>query len=260
MVEQNLSADLEVAMRMADVADEITAAGFARRDDLIVTTKDDNSPVSNIDKQVERTLRSLVADLDSGSGFIGEEFFNAVSGDRRWIVDPVDQTRNYLRGIEIFATLIALEVDGEVVVGVVSAPCLRNRWWATKGGGAYQDGIPIQVSTTGLLSRSGGSIHAGAYLHSTRTERGHFEKLATESASLNSLGNFWAHMMVARGSLDWAISGGGEVWDYAAPSIVVAEAGGTFSDFSGRAGVDSGEALSSNGRLHSALTDRLAGR
>lgn len=245
---------------MADVADEITTAGFARRGDLVVTTKEDDSPVSSIDKHVERTLRSIVADVDPGSGFVGEEFFNATSGTRRWIVDPVDQTRNYLRGIEIFATLIALEVDGEVVVGVVSAPCLRNRWWAIRGGGAYQDGTPIRVSTTGSISSSGGSIHAGVYLHSTRNERDHLNMLSTESASLSSLGNFWAHMMVARGSLDWAISGGGEIWDYAAPSIVVAEAGGAFSDFSGRPGVDRGEALSSNGLLHKTLTSTLTGR
>src|ERR1700722_9079372 len=143
-------ADLALALRLCDLADAMTTAAF-RRTDLVVETKPDLTPVSEADRGVEEAVRAELAQVQPGDAVLGEEFGLSGSGPRRWIIDPIDGTKNFVRNIPVWATLLALEVDGYLTVGVVSAPALRRRWWAGRGLGAFADvpggnGVPIGVS------------------------------------------------------------------------------------------------------------------
>lgn len=244
-----LDPDLALALELADTADAITRRRFGAPE-LATQRKPDASPVSEVDREVEATLRSVLAKARPGVGFVGEESPPSPGHHARWIVDPIDGTKNYLRGIELFATLIALEAGGVLQLGVVSAPALGNRWWATRGGGAFEDGKPIQVSGTDSLSGALISIHGIASLDSHGL-MGAVTRLASRCWATRGLGNFWSHMLLARGSLDIAIAAGAKIWDLAAPKVIVEESGGQFTDLSGRAVITSGTALSTNGTLHS---------
>lgn len=250
--------ELQIAMAMADAADQITVESFRQLGRLTVEIKSDASLVSEVDRQVEYALHRIAQQADPDTTFLGEELnlpelraTPASRPKRRWIVDPLDQTRNYLRGIEIFGTLIALEEEGDVQLGLISAPMLRCRWWAIRGQGSYQNGVPMNVSTTRSVTSSAGSLHLPKLLG--RASEHHLVEGLSQVGMLTGLGNFWAHMLVARGSLDWAVSTGGKIWDYAAPMVIVREAGGIFTDFAGQSKLDSKEALSSNGALHPSL-------
>jgi histidinol-phosphatase len=209
-----VSPDLSLALELADLADGISLSHF-RTDDLLVETKPDLSPVTEADTAVERTIRERLAADRPGDGVLGEEYavVPTLEGGRRWIVDPIDGTRNYSRGIPVWATLIALEKDGVLQVGVVSAPALGRRWWAENGAGAFANGQPI---------RGFGDFWA--------------HMLVAEGA--------------ADGAVD---AQGVRVWDLAAVRIVVEEAGGRFTDRAGVARIDGGSAISSNGLLHDEL-------
>ena len=140
--------DLAFALQLADLADAITVERF-QADDLVVETKPDLTPVTEADRAVEQVLRKRIAEERPGHGVVGEEFGADQADGVRWILDPIDGTKNYLRGIPVWATLIALERDDRVEVGVVSAPALHRRWWAARGEGSFVDGRPIHVSQLG---------------------------------------------------------------------------------------------------------------
>lgn len=242
-----MSADFELARRLADTADAISLPRF--RSGLAIETKPDLTPVTEADRAVEAELRRILSEERPDDAILGEEQGAVGSGSRRWLLDPIDGTRNYARGIPVWATLIALEEDDVVQLGVVSAPTLGRRWWAERGGGAFADGNPIRVSA---ISRVEDAVL------SFSIENG-VPSLARRAWHARGLGDFWAHMLVAEGAVDGAVDNVGvSEWDLAAVQVVVEEAGGRFSDFAGKARIDCGSALTSNGLLHDELLAALS--
>jgi len=237
--------DLSLALELADAADAISLGRFRSRD-LVVETKPDLTPVTEVDRAVEEMIRERLASERPDDGVLGEEYGAAGEARRRWIVDPIDGTRNYARGLPVWSTLVALEEEAEIQVGVVAAPALGRRWWAAKGEGAFANGERIHVSAVGRVEDA---------ILCFALENG-LPELASRCWHARGFGDFWAHMLVAEGAADGAIDANGvSVWDLAAVRIVVEEAGGTFTDASGVARIDGGTAISSNGLLHDALVD-----
>jgi len=237
-----VSADLDLALRLADAADAISLPRY--RTELTIETKPDLTPVTEADRAVEAEIRRMLAAERPNDAILGEEEGAVGSGSRRWIVDPIDGTRNYARGIPVWATLIALEVDGTVRMGVVSAPALRGRWWAERGGGAFTNGEPMHVSAVGEVEEAVLSFAIETTV----------PPLARDAWHARGLGDFWAHMLVAEGAVDGAVDADGlSEWDLAAVQVIVEEAGGRFSDAAGESRIDSGRAITSNGLLHDEL-------
>ncbi|HEY1317629.1 MAG TPA: inositol monophosphatase family protein [Gaiella sp.] len=242
-----MSADLDLALRLADTADGIALARFRARD-LVVETKPDRTPVTEADRAVEAELRTVLALERRRDAILGEEGGAHGDGPRRWIVDPIDGTRNYSRGVPVWATLIALEDHGQVVLGVVSAPALHRRWWAERGDGAHANGDLVRVSR---VARPEDAVLTFALEQS-------LPRLAGRAWHARGYGDFWSHMLVAEGAVDGAIDAiGVSLWDLAAVQVIVEEAGGTFTDFAGEHRVDGGSAISSNGLLHADLLEAV---
>jgi histidinol-phosphatase len=242
-----VGADLDLALRLADAADAIALSTFRSRT-LVVETKPDRTPVTEADRAVEAELRTILAVERRRDAILGEEGGQAGTSPRRWIVDPIDGTRNYSRGVPVWATLIALEDHGRVVLGVVSAPALHRRWWAERGGGAHASGDLVRVSR---VSRPEDAVLTFALEQP-------LPGLAARAWHARGYGDFWSHMLVAEGAVDGAIDAiGVSVWDLAAVQVIVEEAGGTFTDFSGENRVDGGSAISSNGLLHADLLEAV---
>jgi histidinol-phosphatase len=238
-----MSPDLSLALGLADLADDISLSRF-RAHDLLVETKPDLSPVTEADTAVEQTVRMRLAADRPADGILGEEYGDKGGSDRRWIIDPIDGTRNYSRGIPVWATLVALEENGVLQVGVVSAPALGRRWWAERGTGAFADGTQIRVSGVAAIE--------DAILCFAVEQQ--LPPIASRCWHARGFGDFWAHMLVAEGAADGAIDAiGVSVWDLAAVRIIVEEAGGRFTDQSGVARIDGNSAVSSNGLLHDEL-------
>ena len=249
-----MNSDLKLALSLADAADRITLQHY-RSSSLAVRTKTDRSPVSEADEAVEKMIRDRLAQERPGDGILGEEFGSTVSGSRRWIIDPIDGTRNYIRGVPIYATLIALQVESRITVGVISAPAIPRRWWAAKGEGAYCDGHPIAVSSVKEVAEA--FLGYDSVTDCKGEQRTRFLELIDAVDRSRGFGDFWAHMLVAEGALDIAVEPKVAAWDMAAVQIIVEEAGGRFSDLEGRATFDGGSALSTNGLLHDDVLGRL---
>ncbi len=234
--------DLTLAHELADAADAISLLGF--HTGLAVETKPDLTPVTAADRAVEAELRRLLSGERPGDAVLGEEHGASGGGTRRWLLDPIDGTRNYARGIPVWATLVALEESGVVQLGLVSAPALGRRWWAERGEGAFADGERIGVSS---VARVEDAVLCFAFEQE-------LPAIAQRAWHARGLGDFWAHMLVAEGAVDGAFDATGiREWDLAAVQVIVEEAGGRFSDFAGASRIDSGTALSSNGLLHDEL-------
>jgi histidinol-phosphatase len=214
-----MRADLSFALELADLADAITTERF-QADDLIVETKPDLSPVTEADRAVEQVLRKRIGEERPGHSVVGEEFGADDPGGTRWILDPIDGTKNYLRGLPVWATLIALEREGRVEVGVVSAPALARRWWAARGDGAFVNGRRIRVSKVADLSDA-----VLSYASLTSWEQHglgeQFLTLARSCWRTRGFGDFWSHMLVAEGAADVAVEPEVELWDLAAPQVIV---------------------------------------
>jgi histidinol-phosphatase len=241
-----VSPDLELAFRLADAADAISLPRF--RSGLAVETKPDLTPVTEADRAVESELRRILAEERPEDAVLGEEEGSAGSGARRWIVDPIDGTRNYSRGIPVWATLLALEVDGVVRLGVVSAPALGHRWWAERGAGAFADGQRIHVSA---ISRIEEAVLSFAIENAVPA-------VARRAWHARGFGDFWSYMLIAEGGVDGAMdSRGVKEWDLAATQVIVEEAGGRFSNLDGESRIDSGSAVASNGHIHDELLAAL---
>ena len=248
-----MNPDLALALRLADAADAITLDRF-RAQDLEVAAKPDLTPVSDADLAVEKAVRELLAAERPDDAVLGEEDGETGSGARRWVVDPVDGTKNFVRGAPVWATLVALLVDGRVEVGVVSAPALGRRWWAARGEGAFRDGEPIRVSSVGSLQ--------DAFLsYSSLTgweEQGRLDgvlQLSRECWRTRAFGDFWSHVLVAEGAVDVSFEPEVSLWDLAPLQVIVEEAGGRFTSLQGEARPDGGSVLCSNGLLHDAVLD-----
>jgi len=241
--------DLALAHALADQADAISLARFRDRD-LAVRIKADATPVTEADTAVEEAIRETLARERPHDAVLGEEHGTSGDAARRWIVDPIDGTRNYSRGVPVWATLIALEEEGEHRLGLVSAPALGRRWWAERGSGAYADGDRVHVSA---IRRVEDAVLCFALEQP-------LPALAHRAWHARAYGDFWAHMLVAEGAADGAIDAVGvSLWDLAAVQVIVEEAGGTFTDFAGVRRADGGSAISSNGRLHTMLVEAVSG-
>ncbi len=235
-----MNSDLRLALELADISDAITLRSF--RKSFSVRTKADHTPVSEVDEAVERAIRECLNRQRPEDSIIGEEFGKRGHSARRWVIDPIDATRNYIRGIPIFATLVAL--DGEV--GVVSAPALHRRWWAARGEGALCDGKPIRVSSIERLA----DAQIGYDSVTDFADQEKFLALIRRCGRARGYGDFWIHMLVAEGAIEIAVEPQVAWWDMAAVQIIVEEAGGRFTSLDGQPRADRGSAISSNGLLH----------
>jgi histidinol-phosphatase len=243
--------DLALAFELADAADAITMARFGA-EDLVVDTKPDLTPVTEADRAVELTLRERLGAARPQDAVLGEEFGSVPgAGPRRWIIDPIDGTKSYVRGIPTWSTLIALSVEDDVTVGVVSMPALGRRWWAARGAGAFANGRRIEVS----------GIESLADAHLTWSGIEDWDAVGRLDAIIalgracwrsRGVGDAWQYMLVAEGTAEIALDPQVSLWDLAAVKIVVEEAGGRFTDLRGVVTADGGSGLASNGLVHEA--------
>lgn len=218
----------------------------------MVETKPDRTPVTEADRAVETALRDRLSRVRPDDDVVGEEYGVTGVGPRRWIVDPIDGTKSFLRGLPPWATLLGLEVDGDLVVGVVSAPALGRRWWAVRGGGAYANGEPIGVSAVATLDDAL-LCHADVTSYATYGAGPEFNALAEQVWDRRGFGDFWGHMLVAEGIADVMFEPVLAVWDVAALIPIVEEAGGRVTDRRGARRADGGNAVTTNGHLHDAV-------
>ncbi len=243
--------DLRFAHELADAADAVTLPRF-RSLDLVVETKPDLSPVTEADRAAEQAVRRMVEQSRPGEGVFGEEFGDE-GGAVRWIVDPIDGTRNYLRGVPIWGTLIALEREGEITAGVISAPALGRRWWARRGGGAFASGERCHVSAVKRLQDATVSTTSAPEMPSGWAE------LSACAWTSRGFGDFWQYCLLAEGAIDVATDARLQLWDFAAVTILVDEAGGRSSTFAGGPPEAGQSFLSTNGVLHGQAVSLLSG-
>jgi histidinol-phosphatase len=250
------SPDLVLALSLADIADAITL-DRADAADLRVKRKPDRTPVTDADLAVEDAIRAVLTQQRPQDAVLGEEGGGPTGqrAGRIWLLDPIDGTKNFLRGVPVWATLIALVAHGRPVVGVISAPALRRRWWAATGGGAHtrdMDGTrPIAVSgVSDLADAYVSTTHLGSWVEHRSRES--YLALVDACWENRAFGDFWQHCLVAEGAIDLAAEPIVNPWDVAAAQVLVEQAGGRFTDLDGIARYDGGTALSSNGLLHDA--------
>jgi histidinol-phosphatase len=253
-----IAEDLNVALELADIADRITMARF-RAADLVVETKPDLTPVSEADKAVERAIREALAEVRPEDDVFGEEYggSDAPAASRRWIIDPIDGTKGYVRGIPVWATLLALLQDGEITVAVASAPAMRSRWWAGRGlGASVDDGLSEggrELRVSGIRELADAQLsYAGLEDWKAIGRLEPALELITSCWRSRNFGDFWSYMLVADGAIEIGLDPVASLWDLAAPQLIVEEAGGRFTDLGGARTAGGGDAIASNGLLHDA--------
>ena len=252
--------DLGLALDLADAADQLTMSRFGAAD-LRVDAKPDLTPVTDADRDTERLLRDRLAQRRPADAIVGEEFTDTGSAARRWVLDPIDGTKNFVRGVPVWATLIGLLDGDSPVVGVVSAPALGRRWWAERGGGAWC--TAVGTSTRRLRVSAVRTLADASLVYSELTEWEQAGRLAPflglcrRVSRTRGFGDFWSYMLVAEGAADLAAEPDLALWDMAALAPIVSEAGGAFTGLNGRAGPGHGSAVASNGLLHEAFLAAL---
>ena len=263
-------AELAFALTLADRADAISLSRYQALD-LEITTKPDNTPVTDADKSVEAAITSAIQVQYPTDGIVGEEFGTSGAKDRYWVIDPIDGTKNFLRGVPTWATLIALVENEKVVASVVSSPALYRRWYATAGGGAFVSEGVTQAADAGSASKNVvtrqlsvskvSAIKDASIAYSDfqgwGARRPAFEKLLDSAWRTRGLGDFWSHMLVAEGAVDVAIEPSLALWDMAALDLIVREAGGRFTSLDGVDGPFGPNAISTNGALHGAILEAI---
>ena len=260
----DLHAWVDLGRALCDEADAIALGHFRRDPD--VSTKADRTLVTEADTAIERLLRTRLAAAHPDHGLVGEEYGIEAAGARtRWYIDPIDGTSNFVRGVPVFATLLAVEHDGELQAAVISAPALRERWWAWRGGGAWAEGAAGQASARRLRVSSVAAIEdahllygSGRAIIASALAPG-FEGLLDDAWRDRGFGDFWGYTLVAEGAGEAMLEVGLKPWDAAAPTVLVEEAGGRVTDIAGRRGIDGRSTLATNGLLHDELLRRLAG-
>lgn len=261
MPRDDAAALLRFAHELTDETDAIALRHFGGA--LTVTAKPDSTLVTQADTEIETHLRDRIAAAHPGHTVLGEEFGSADdAGDGRWIIDPIDATHNFVRGIEVFATLLAFERDGELELGVVSAPGMHRRWFAQRGQGAYLrvDGRDRAIMVSGVRELSDAQITFSTLRGLDDAGLGEGLRRITDAAWRDrGFGDFWGHVLVAQGSAETMIEYGVAPWDMAAPYVVLTEAGGRMTDLDGRASWAALNVLSSNGHLHDRLLELLIG-
>jgi histidinol-phosphatase len=260
----SLESDLKLALELAALADAITMTRYLAQD-LIVTTKPDNTPVTDADRATEEALRKHLATARPADGLVGEEFGNEnKDAQRYWVIDPIDGTKNFMRGVPTWATLIGLverQDDGseKVIVGVASSPALNRRWYASKGNGAFttlNGGEPRKISVSKVSNIADASI-AYSDFQGWGDHLVKFQNLIADCTRSRGYGDFWSHMLVAEGAVDIAAEPSLALWDMAALDVIVREAGGTFSNLTGEVGPFGGSGISTNTVLHSKVMAAL---
>jgi histidinol-phosphatase len=256
--------DLSLAHVLADTADSISMSRF-RALDLHVQSKPDLTPVSDADTAVENALRATLARTRPRDAVLGEEFGATAAaagpGTRQWVIDPIDGTKNFIRGVPIWATLIALMEGDQPVAGLVSAPALGRRWWAAVGHGAYAGrhtaaATPIRVSGVRRLADASFCYSSlGGWEENGRLPA--MLGIMRQTWRSRAYGDFYGYMLVAEGAVDVMVEPELSLWDVAALIPIVSEAGGRFTDLSGRPGPGGGSAIASNGKIHDDLLERL---
>jgi histidinol-phosphatase len=264
--ERELRSWLDLALACCDVADG-TAMGHFRRD-LVIETKPDRSFVTDADKAIERSIRERIAGAFPAHGLVGEEYGDAGrDASVRWYIDPIDGTHNFMRGVPLFGTLLGVERDGELQVGVLSAPALGERWFALRGGGAWAVRTwpgqaaaprPLAVSRVSAIGDAQVLYGSATDLEASGKAPG-FRALLGEAWRERGFGDFWGYALVAEGAAEAMVEADLHSWDLAAPIVLVEEAGGRITTLDGRRDVDGGSALASNGVLHERLLARLRG-
>ena len=268
--EEELRGWVDAALQWCDETDAIALRHF--RQDVEVERKPDRTFVTVADTSIERRLRERIADAFPGHLVVGEEFGtdagdagDAQDAATRWYIDPIDGTHNYIRGVPIFATLLAVERDGELQAAVISAPALRERWWAWRGGGAWAAGgartepVRIRVSRIGHLADAQVLYTSPVALERSGLAPG-FRTLLEGAWRDRGFGDFWSYTLVAEGAAEAMVEMDLKSWDAAAPTLLVEEAGGRVTDFDGRRDIDSRTILATNGHLHDAVRSVLVGR
>ncbi|WP_415974359.1 histidinol-phosphatase [Rhodococcus sp. 077-4] len=255
------SADLRLALRLADEADVITRRRFLAMD-LSVDSKPDLTPVSDADLAVETMIRAELGSERPADALLGEEFGGtATYGGRQWVVDPIDGTKNFVRGVPVWATLIALLEDGVPRVGVVSAPALNRRWWASSDQGAWtatDGGVTRRISVSRVDSLASSSLSFSSLSGwADLGIRDKFLELTDAVWRVRGYGDFFSYCLVAEGAVDVAAEPEVSLWDLAALDVLVREAGGDFTALDGTAGPHGGSAVATNGLLHREVLGRL---
>jgi len=261
MPDQALLDDMRLAHMLADQADAITMDRF-RAADLVISAKPDLTPVTDADLAVEDAVRAMLSRTRPRDAVHGEEREDSGWGPRRWVLDPIDGTANYLRGVPVWATLIALMDGDQVIAGVVSAPALNRRWWASLGGGAFSGrtlltGKQCRVSSVSTIDDASLSYASlNGWIASGRGQQ--FVDLLRDCWRTRAYGDFWSYMLLAEGAVDLAAEPELALHDMAAPSIIVTEAGGRFTNLDGTDGPHGPGAIATNGLLHNEVVARLA--
>lgn len=257
--------DLEIALKLADIAQEVSLSRFGAGD-LKITTKPDLTPVSDADKLAEEKIREYLQQVAPNDGVIGEEFAEKKSSNnRQWILDPIDGTKNYIKGVPIWANLIALRVDGVVTTGVVNAPAISRRWYASVGNGAYVEEYLLgdkkrrKIGVSKVAQISDASFAFAEVIKKDNWEDRYekFIQLINQVWRSRGFGDFWAHMLVAEGAVDFTVEPKLALWDMAALEIIVKEAGGRFTNILGVDGIAGPGAIASNNLLHQAVVKLL---
>ena len=250
MLEQELSFAHEVSDRAADISMSYFLGEFE------VQQKADLSPVTQVDLEVETAIREMIAERFPADAVIGEEH-GAGAGDRVWIVDPIDGTRNFADGVPIWATLLALQIDGRSELGLIAAPALGERYEAVRGGGARWNGRELRVSERKLDDAF--MVYSSVDDWVERERHQSFMGMVREVRRTRGFGDFWGHMLVARGAADFMLEPALRVWDWAPITVIVEEAGGRVTTFEGEPPSDGSSVLTSNAVVHDDVVRRLAG-
>jgi histidinol-phosphatase len=258
----SVAQDLALALELADSADALTLDRFGALD-LRVDTKPDLTPVTDADESTEELLRAALTAQRPDDPIFGEELGGtAAFTGRQWVLDPIDGTKNFVRGVPVWSTLIALLVDGSPVVGVVSAPALGRRWWAGEGQGAFTSfggGKARRISVSGVDDLGSASLSFSDLTTGWSGRRARFIELTDAVWRVRAYGDFWSYCLVAEGAVDIATEPEAKPWDLAPLDILVREAGGSFTNFQGQPGPHGGSAVATNGLLHEAVLTRLNG-
>jgi len=238
-----VAAALEAARAAGEIAMKYYRGGFD------VTIKADNTPVTQADQEAEKAIRAILGRATPGCGFLGEEFGQEGSTSRRWIIDPIDGTKNFIRHIPIWAVLIALEEDGQVTTGVVHNPATGELFWARKGEGAWANGERLQVSTCVAL-KDAFLIHSGLNILRAAGYWAGFERLVDATSRQRGFGDYYGYSLVAEGKAEIYAEADLKPWDVAPMKILIEEAGGRLTDFAGKPDIYTGSVLATNGLLH----------
>ena len=249
---------IEFLTALVDETDAL-ALKYFRANDLGVTIKPDRTPVSQGDEEIENHIRQMISDSHPELSIVGEEYGSTVgTSSTKLIIDPIDGTKNFIAGLPFFATLLAIEQEGDVIAGLVSAPETGDRWWAAKGKGAFHNGNQIQVSSVDSIDKS--LVFFGSlYGHEASKQAEPVLNLLKQTYRQRGFGDYYQHMLVAMGKGEFSLDFNLKQWDIAPLKIIIEEAGGVCTDSSGEKTIHAGNAICSNGQFHQQIISTLGG-